>query len=189
MRSSSAPRSTRAGRRAAKRRCKKRQASPECLRRACPGAWHGDTAGAAAVIVPTGRDLVPGMETRPELPKGLQMCQSAVGARTGLSRDSVPGTATRPEAPSTPVERPQQVSRRAGSVRVLGLPLVAELRDGSLLPRWDEDRVVAEAFVTSWLFGDPAFEDAGAAQLLAGRRHRDQLADVAGVAPFALDIA
>src|SRR5207249_3438878 len=158
MRSSSAPRSTRAGRRAAKRRCKKRQASPECLRRACPGAWHGDTAGAAAVIVPTGRDLVPGTETRPE-------------------------------APSTPVERPQQVSRRAGSVRVLGLPLVAELRDGSLLPRWDEDRVVAEAFVTSWLFGDPAFEDACAAQLLAGRRHRDQLADVAGVAPFALDIA
>jgi hypothetical protein len=58
-----------------------------------------------------------------------------------------------------------------------------------LFAHGDEDRVVAEALVAARLDGDPAVEDAGAAQLLAGRRQCDQFADVAGAAAVALDVA
>ena len=44
----------------------------------------------------------------------------------------------------------------------------------------DEDRVVAESLGPARLRGDPALEQPGAAGLLAVRRDRDQLADVAG---------
>ena len=66
-----------------------------------------------------------------------------------------------------------------GAMRVLGLPLVAELCDGALFAVRDEDRVEAEAFLATRLFGDPALEDARAAELRALGRQRDELADVA----------
>ena len=66
-----------------------------------------------------------------------------------------------------------------GAMRVLGLPLVAELCDGALFAVRDEDRVEAEAFLATRLFGDPALEDARAAKLRALGRQRDELADVA----------
>jgi hypothetical protein len=62
---------------------------------------------------------------------------------------------------------------------VAQLPVVAELRHGSLLARGDEDRVVAEAFRAARRLGDAAFQDAGAAELAAVRRDQDELADVA----------
>src|SRR5437763_1768913 len=86
-------------------------------------------------------------------------------------------------------EGAHEIARGAGSVRVLGLPLIAELRDGSLLAGGDEDRVVAEALAPPRVFGDPSFQDAGSAGFLAGRRERDQLADVAGSTVFAFDTA
>src|SRR2546423_4942072 len=93
------------------------------------------------------------------------------------------------EPPLASVESPQQVSGGPGSMGVLGLPLVAQLRHGSLLARGDEDRVVAEPLVAARLICDPAFEDAGATQLLAGRRERDELADATGAAAVTLDAA
>src|SRR5437588_3764319 len=96
---------------------------------------------------------------------------------------------TRLEPPLAIVESPQQVSCGAGAVGVLGLPFVAELRDSSLLARGDEDRVVAEPVVAARFIGDPAFEDAGAAQLLARRTEGHQLADVTGAAALPLDVA
>src|SRR5438128_530017 len=64
-------------------------------------------------------------------------------------------------------------------MRVLLLPLVAELRDRELLAVGHEDRVVAEALAAARLAGDPALEDPGAADLLPVRRDRDELRDVA----------
>src|SRR5262249_40817771 len=72
-------------------------------------------------------------------------------------------------------------------MRVLGLPLVAKLRDRPLLPGRHEDRVVAEALAASGLLGDPALQDARATRLLAPRRQRDELADVSRQAPVAVD--
>jgi hypothetical protein len=89
------------------------------------------------------------------------------------------------KSPSALVESTQQIARGAGSMGILRLPLVAELRDGSLLACGDEDRVVAEALVAARLAGDPAYQDAGAAQLLAGRRECDPLPDVPGAAAYA----
>src|ERR671922_1548057 len=79
--------------------------------------------------------------------------------------------------------RPFQVSperlRRSRPVRVLRLPVVAELGDGSVVAVRDEDRVEPEAAGASRLVPDPAFEDARAPLLVSLRRQRDQLADVA----------
>src|SRR5262249_46587911 len=72
-------------------------------------------------------------------------------------------------------------------MRVLGLPLVAKLRDRPLLPGRHEDRVVAEALAAGGLVGDPALQDARATRLLAPRRQRDELADVSRQAPVAVD--
>src|SRR5262249_37091422 len=72
--------------------------------------------------------------------------------------------------------------RRPCAVRVPLLPRVPELRDGSLLARRDEDRVVAEPLGAARLLGDPAVERPGAAMRLPLRGDRDQLADVARLA-------
>src|SRR4029079_9621624 len=101
----------------------------------------------------------------------------------------VPDPETRPESPLALVEGPEQVSGGPGAVRVLGFPLVAELRDGLLFAHGDEDRVVAEALVAARLDGDPALEGAGAAQLLAGRRQCEQRVRGPGTAAVALDVA
>jgi hypothetical protein len=74
--------------------------------------------------------------------------------------------------------------RRAGSVRVLRLPPVAELGDGPVVAVRQEDRIEAEALRAARLFGDAPLEDSGAAELFAGRREGNQLADVAGSAPL-----
>jgi len=72
-------------------------------------------------------------------------------------------------------------------VRVLGLPQIPQLGDGLLLASGDEDRVEAESLRAPWRSGDAALQDPDAAELLSGRRQRDQLADVAGPPPLALD--
>jgi hypothetical protein len=77
--------------------------------------------------------------------------------------------------------------RRARSVGVLRLPLVAELGDGPVLPVRHEDRVEAEALRAPRLVGDAALEDSGSSELFAGRREGDELADVAGSAPLVFD--
>jgi hypothetical protein len=64
-------------------------------------------------------------------------------------------------------------------VRVARLPVVPELGDGALLAVRHEDRVVAESLLAARRLGDPAFEDARPAQLLAVRAEQDELADVA----------
>src|SRR5689334_7084057 len=84
-------------------------------------------------------------------------------------------------------ELPGQRSRRSRPVRVLGLPLVAELGHRALLAVRDEDRVEAEAFRPARFLGDAAFERARAAELASVRRERDELADVAG-APVGLAV-
>src|SRR5262249_8957117 len=84
---------------------------------------------------------------------------------------------------------PQKVARRAGAMRVLGLPRVAELSDRLFLPGRDEDRVVAKPLAPSGLLRDPALEDPGAAHLLARRRDRDELAEVPRAAPLAVAAA
>jgi hypothetical protein len=65
-------------------------------------------------------------------------------------------------------------------VRVAGLPLVAERRDGLLLAPRDEHRVVAEPLRPAGLLGDSPFEHPGAAELAAVRGDQDELADIAG---------
>jgi hypothetical protein len=65
-------------------------------------------------------------------------------------------------------------------MRVLRLPLVAELGDRPLLALGDEDRVETEALGAPPLVDDAALEDAGASEPLSRRRERDQLADIAG---------
>jgi hypothetical protein len=74
-------------------------------------------------------------------------------------------------------------------VRVGRLPLVAELGHCPLLVLRDEDRVEAEALRAARFVHDAALEDAGAAVLLAVRRERDELADIARppVLPFDAD--
>jgi hypothetical protein len=79
--------------------------------------------------------------------------------------------------------------RGACPVGVVRLPLVAELRDRTLLVVRDEDRVEAEAAGAARLIDDPSLENAGAVQLFALRRDRHELADVARSAAFALDAA
>src|SRR5581483_7820026 len=65
---------------------------------------------------------------------------------------------------------------------MLVLPAVAELADRQLLAVGDEDRVVAEAAAAARRVGDRPLDDAGAAELVAVRRDRDELADVARAA-------
>jgi hypothetical protein len=65
-------------------------------------------------------------------------------------------------------------------VGVGGLPVIAELRDRPILSVRSKDRIEAEAARAAGLVDDPALEDAGAAELPAVRRDRDQLADVTG---------
>src|SRR5262245_2490274 len=72
-------------------------------------------------------------------------------------------------------------------MRVLPLPVVPELRDGSILALGDEDGVEAKAFASPQLVGDSPFEDARAPVLGPLRRDRHQLAHVAGPAAVALD--
>ncbi len=67
-------------------------------------------------------------------------------------------------------------------MRVRGLPLVPELGDRQRLAERDEDRVVAEAFVTTRLVGDVTLERSGRAGLRPVRRKCDELADVASTA-------
>jgi hypothetical protein len=56
-----------------------------------------------------------------------------------------------------------------GTVTMLSLPFVAELRDGLCLAFGDEDGVVAEALFTALLLGNPARKRPGSAELLALR--------------------
>jgi hypothetical protein len=72
-------------------------------------------------------------------------------------------------------------------VRVLRLPVVSELRHGSLFAVGDEDRVETEAFRAAWLVADAAFQDSRAAQFLTRRRERDELAHIASAASVPLD--
>ena len=65
---------------------------------------------------------------------------------------------------------------------MLGLPRVAELGHGLLLPVRDEHRVEAEARRAARLLGDLPCERPGRTQLAADRSQRDELADVAGAA-------
>jgi hypothetical protein len=65
-------------------------------------------------------------------------------------------------------------------VGVRGLPFIAELGHRPVLAVRDEDRIEAEAARAARLVDDHALEGAGAAQLPAVRRDRDELADVAG---------
>jgi hypothetical protein len=64
-------------------------------------------------------------------------------------------------------------------VGVERLPLVSELRDGSLLAIGHEDRVVAETLRPAGLLGDASPENARAAQFPAVGCDQDELADVA----------
>src|SRR5581483_4968870 len=77
-------------------------------------------------------------------------------------------------------EHGEQRLRRPAAMRVLALPLVAELGDGALLACRHEHRVEAEAGGAPRLEGDRALERAPAAQLAAVGRDRDELAHVAG---------
>src|SRR5919201_484459 len=70
-------------------------------------------------------------------------------------------------------------------MRVLGLPLVAQLGDRLLLAGREEDRVVAEALAPTWLHAYSSLEDAGSAHLVSGGGECDQLADVARPSPVA----
>src|SRR5690348_11981563 len=126
------------------------------------------------------------MRTCPEAAKDLQYCRFFLRTEDMSATELVPGTRSRSEV-SAPIERPLQVSRCARPVGILGLPVVSELRDSSFLARRHEDRVVAEPLVPARLLCDAAFENAGAAQLLAVRREGDQLADVAGATAVAFD--
>src|SRR3954451_14483564 len=71
-------------------------------------------------------------------------------------------------------------------MRVLGFPVVSELRDGALFAVRDEHRVEAEAFGATGRERDAAGERAGAAQLLAVRAERDELGDVTRTPPLAV---
>src|SRR5439155_7883364 len=84
----------------------------------------------------------------------------------------------------------QRLEQRAGgarSVRVLRLPLVAELCHRPLLALRDEDRIEPEALDPSWRVRNATFERARASELLAPRGEGDQLADITGAAPVAGD--
>jgi hypothetical protein len=74
-------------------------------------------------------------------------------------------------------------------VGVGGLPLIAELGNSPVLAVRHEDRIEPEAARAAGLMDDPAFEDAGPAQLPAVRRDRDELADVARSPGFPLEPA
>jgi hypothetical protein len=63
--------------------------------------------------------------------------------------------------------------RGSRAMRMLGLPVVTELPDCSLLALRNEDRVETEAARSSRLVGDAPFQDAGATKLLARGRERD----------------
>src|SRR5947199_5352601 len=62
-------------------------------------------------------------------------------------------------------------------MRVSTLPLVAELRDCPVVPRGNEDRVVAEAGVAATFGRELAVEHAAYVNLLAARRNSDDLGD------------
>jgi hypothetical protein len=72
-------------------------------------------------------------------------------------------------------------------VGVLGFPLVAELAHGPLLAVRDEDRIEAEPARAAGLVRDPALQHPRAAELLAGGRERDKLADVSRSPALAFD--
>src|SRR4051794_18177058 len=74
-------------------------------------------------------------------------------------------------------------------MRVLRLPLVAELADRPPLALRDEDRVEAEATAARRRLGDPPGECPGASDLLPVRRQGHELRHVARAAPVALDAA
>ena len=63
---------------------------------------------------------------------------------------------------------------------MLGLPHVAELRDGAVLAVGNEHRLEAEALDAARRVGDPALEDPRPARLAPVRCERDELRDVAG---------
>src|SRR5437879_13593794 len=83
-------------------------------------------------------------------------------------------------------QRFEQHSGRARAVRVLGLPLVAELGNRAMLVRRDEDRVVAEPLAAGRRLGDPAFEDSGAPELAPVGRDEHELGAVARAAVLRL---
>src|SRR6185437_5253551 len=72
----------------------------------------------------------------------------------------------------------EQRARGTGAVRVLRLPLVAQLRHRQLLACGDEDRVVAEAFASRRLGRDPSLERARTAELAPIGGEEDELGDV-----------
>src|SRR5512133_1066044 len=72
-------------------------------------------------------------------------------------------------------------------MRMLRFPVVAELRNRSILALGNEDGVEAEALVTRRFGGDVSCERARAAELLAVRAERDELAHVAGPSLVSLD--
>src|SRR3954447_8214192 len=63
------------------------------------------------------------------------------------------------------LDRDQEGASRPGSVRVLPLPVVAQLGNGSLFSLRDEDGVEAEAFAAAPCVRNPAFEHSRAAVL------------------------
>src|SRR3954470_15899544 len=65
------------------------------------------------------------------------------------------------------------------AMRVLPLPVVAQLGNGLISALWDEDRIEAEPLGAAGLYSDPALERAAAAELFTGRGHEHELADVA----------
>src|SRR5919204_5305351 len=68
---------------------------------------------------------------------------------------------------------------------VLRLPLVAELRNRSLLSLRNEDRIEAEAFAAARFVRNTAAQRAGAPKLFATWRERDELGSVTGLSSFA----
>src|SRR5206468_12779209 len=70
---------------------------------------------------------------------------------------------------------------------MLRLPLVAEVGDRPFLAVRDEHRVEAEALVPARVGRDAPAERPGPAQLLAVGADRDELGDVPGAPPVALD--
>src|SRR5207302_9671360 len=72
-------------------------------------------------------------------------------------------------------------------MRVLRLPLVSELGNRVFFAVRDEDRIEPEAFASARLVRDPTCERSRAAELVALRRDRHELADVARPPPVALD--
>src|SRR5438034_1930504 len=74
-------------------------------------------------------------------------------------------------------------------MRMLCLPLVAELGNGSRLAVVNEDWVVAEALASARLVDDSARKRAGASQLQTVRREGDEFGDVPCTPAVAFDAA